>query len=153
MKTATAERVRTALFSRWTYADETLSMRWDPVEDRRYALLDRDPTGSGNKPRTVWMANLLAYRGLSLFPSMPAAGGLRTAAWDYAGEVFTWPLWEFPAPPDSIRALILLRDLGTPLPARASLRARGVAAAYRARRIKVGDPPNFKINFSLAREV
>jgi hypothetical protein len=27
-------------------------MRWDPTEDRRYALLDRDPTAGDNKSRT-----------------------------------------------------------------------------------------------------
>ena len=63
------EGVYRALFLPWEYRDEKLSMRWDPVEDRRYALMDRDPTASDNKSRTVWMANLLAYRGLALFSS------------------------------------------------------------------------------------
>ena len=63
------ERVHAALFEPWTYRDDRYSMRWDPLEDRRYALMDRDPTASDNKSRTVWMANLFAYRSLVLFPS------------------------------------------------------------------------------------
>ena len=72
-------------------------MRWDPAEDRRYALLDRDPTATGNKPRTVWIANLLAYHALAWFPSAPTARGLLTTGWDRSGEAFTWPLWQVPA--------------------------------------------------------
>ena len=37
------ERVQATLFSPWTYQDQKLSLRWDPHEDRRYALMDRDP--------------------------------------------------------------------------------------------------------------
>ena len=151
--TVTTERVGSALFERWTYADETLSMRWDPAEDRRYALLDRDPTASGNKPRTMWMANLLAYRALALFPSVPTARGLRTTGWDDSGGAFTWPLWGSAAAPDTIRSLMLLGELGARVPDRTDLRARGIVAVYRASRIKVGSAPNFKINFSPAREI
>jgi hypothetical protein len=85
LSNASRERLGAALFEPWTYSDEKLSMRWDPVEDRRYALMDRDPTASDNKSRTVWMANLLAYRALSLFPSAPGRWGLKTAGW--SGEV------------------------------------------------------------------
>jgi hypothetical protein len=73
MNEVTAERIRSVLFEPWTYGDEKLSLRWDPMEDRRYALMDRDPTASDNKSRTVWMANLLAYRALVLFPSAPGS--------------------------------------------------------------------------------
>jgi len=128
-------------------------MRWDPAEDRRYALLDRDPTASGNKPRTVWMANLLAYRALALFPSAPTPWGLRTTGWSRSGEAFTWPLWRPPAAPDTIRSLMLLDELGKPVPDRRGLRARGIVAVYRAQRIKVGSAPNFKINFTPAQEI
>jgi hypothetical protein len=57
MQRVTADRVRLVLFAPWTYSDESLALRWDPLEDRRYALMDRDPTASDNKSRTVWMAN------------------------------------------------------------------------------------------------
>jgi hypothetical protein len=155
MEQVTMERVRDALFEPWAYPDETLSMRWDPIEDRRYALMDRDPTASDNKSRTVWMANLLAYRSLPLFPSAPQRGGLATTAWATRGgePVFTWPIWDFPAPPDTIRSLLELRELTEPHPDRPTLRARGIAAAFRARRIRVGAGSNYKLNFSPARAV
>jgi CRISPR-associated endonuclease/helicase Cas3 len=153
MKEVTAERVRSALFEPWTYTDEKLSLRWDPIEDRRYALMDRDPTASDNKSRTVWMANLLAYRALALFSSAPGRRGLETSGWDDLGRSFTWPVWENPIDLDTIRSLMLLSDLGTEVPGRSVLRDRGVAAIFRSPRIKVGSGANFKINFGPARGV
>ncbi len=150
------ERVKSTLFARWTYEDEGLSMRWDPAEDRRYALMDRDPTASDNKPRTVWLANLLAYRALALFPSAPTRRGLVTVGWVRGEEgepFFTWPLWSHPVDPDPIRSLFLLPELNLRTPDRVALRARGVEVTFRSRRIKVGTGANFKINFSPAREV
>ncbi|CAN5390492.1 hypothetical protein BH24GEM3_BH24GEM3_02450 [soil metagenome] len=156
MEEVSPQRVRDALFHAWEYADDGLSMRWDPVEDRRYALMDRDPTASDNKPRTVWMANLLGYRALALFPSSPRKAGLRTVAWaeSEGGPIFTWPLWEHPVGPDTVRSLLALRELAEPRPDHALLRARGVAVVFRARKTRF--PPtgmNYKLNFSPARAV
>jgi hypothetical protein len=148
MKEVTAERVRSALFEPWTYADEKLSLRWDPMEARRYALMDIDPGPLG--ARTVWMANLLAYRALALFPSAPGWRGLETTGWSGPGEFFTWPVWEHPADPGTIRSQMLLPDLVAEIPDRSVLRARGVVAIFRSRRIKVGSGANYKINFSPA---
>jgi CRISPR-associated endonuclease/helicase Cas3 len=153
MGEVTPDRVREALFESWQYRDEGLSMRWDPIEDRRYALMDRDPTASGNKARTVWMANLLAYRALVLLPSAPRHR-LRTTGWLAGDEpTFSWPLWSFPAPPDTIRSLLGLRELAAKHPKAVLLAARGVAVALRARRIKVGGGANFKLNFTPSRVV
>lgn len=152
-----AEGVRRALFRPWDYRDEGLSMRWDPVEDRRYALMDRDPTARGNEPRTMWMANLLAYRALALFPTAPTDRGLAATGWREEGDGqrtsrwFTWPLWEWPAGVDVVRSLLTVRELGDRRPDCGALRARGIAAVYRAERIEIGAAPNVKINFSPAR--
>jgi CRISPR-associated endonuclease/helicase Cas3 len=147
------ERLKSTLFESWTYADPRLSMRWDPIEARRYALMDRDPEPIGSF--TVWMANLLAYRALALFPSAPRARGLATTGWSSQaeGDSFTWPLWTHPVGPDTVRSLLLLAELHEPAPDRAVLRALGIQAAYRSRRIKVGAGNNFKINFSPAKQV
>lgn len=153
MKEVTAERVHSALFEPWTYSDEKLSLRWDPIEDRRYALMDRDPTASDNKSRTVWMANLLAYRALALFSSAPGRRGLETTGWDDPWKFFTWPVWKNPVDLDTIRSLMLLSDLGTEVPRRSVLRDRGVAAVFRSPRIRVGSGANFKINFGPVRGV
>lgn len=151
----TWQRVHAALFEPWTYQDETLSMRWDPIEDRRYALMDRNPTANDNKPRTVWMANLLAYCGLVFFPSSPTTKGLGTTSWSHINEepFFTWPLWEAPIGPDTIRTLLQVPDLCSAESPKLTLRAQGIAAVFRSRRIKVGEGANFKINFSQARNV
>jgi hypothetical protein len=76
MGCVTVERIQRTLFDRWTYADRKLSMRWDPIEDRQYALMDADP--SSEPARAEWMANLLAYRALVLFPCVPTRRGLGT---------------------------------------------------------------------------
>jgi hypothetical protein len=147
-----SERVRRALFEPWTYRDEKLSLRWDPNEDRRYALAATDPSTEAS--RTVWMANLLAYRALELFPSAPRRTALATTAWsDHESDpTFTWPIWSASAGPETIRSLLQLRELSSGSPDRSVLRARGVAEIFRARRIKVPpDSPKYKFNFSPAR--
>ena len=147
-----AERVHQALFAAWEYRDEKLSMRWDPAEDRRYALMDRDPTASDNKSRTVWMANLLAYRSLVLFPSAATSGRLETTGWTQteAGPAFTWPIWEEPLRPEVIQSLLQLDGLKAEKLNHVQLRERGIVAAFRSRRIQVGNPPLHKINFTPA---
>lgn len=145
----TAERLSEAVFQPWTYRDPGLSMRWDPSEDKRYALADVKPADEG--ALTVWMANLLAYRSLTLFPSAPTRRGLGTTAW-LGNAAFTWPLWEFAATPDTVRTLLQLDELRATQLDRHSLEARGIGAVYRARRIRF--PPtgaSFKLNFAPAR--
>jgi hypothetical protein len=151
----TTERVYRALFLPWEYRDEKLSMRWDPTEDRRYALMDRDPTASDNKSRTVWMANLLAYRGLVLFFSAATLRGLDTMGWTQmkSNKVFTWPIWQEPLSTEVIQSLLQLQELYSAELDRSGLRARGIAAIFSSRRILVGNPPLYKINFTPARSL
>ncbi len=148
-------RVASTLFEPWRYSDDGLSMRWDPAEDRRYALMDRDPTASNNKPRTVWMANLLAYRSLALFTAAPRRYRLAATGWSRQknDEVFSWPLWSDPVGLDTVRTLLLSPELYQQEPDRTALRTMGVQAVFRSRRIRVGEGANFKINFSPARQV
>lgn len=153
MSRVSTESVRRTLFAPWDYRDERFSMRWDPIEDRRYALMDRDPTASGNKARTVWMANLLAYRGLALFPTAAIGRALAAAGWDAQQTSFTWPLWEQPVGLDVTRSLVQLRELIAERPDPAVLRARGIAVVYRANRVVVGAGANRKVNFSPARAI
>lgn len=149
----TPEAVDRVLFRVWDYRDEGLSMRWDPMEDRRYALMDRDPTASDNKPHTMWMANLLAYRALSVFPTAPVGTRLAAAGWDQARRSFTWPLWVYPVGVDGVRSLVQLRELIHEHPDASALRARGVVAVYRAGRVEVGGGAQRRVNFAPARRV
>ncbi len=156
-----ARRIYETIFEPWDYRDIRLSMRWDPIEDRRYALMDRDPTSSGNEARTMWMANLLAYRSLMLFATAPAGARLGTTGWcerrDRTGgakrQFFTWPIWEFPASLNVVQSLLQLRELVAPKPSRQELEERGIAEVYRVERIEWGSGTNRKVNFTASRRV
>ena len=147
------------LFQEWDYRDETLSMRWDPLEDRRYALMDIDPSDPKNKSRTVWMANLLAYRALALFPSAPVKRQLKTTGWIRLEEskkkrnVFTWPIWDKPIGVETIRSLLQHSELTQESPSLEKLMPLGVCACFRSERIQVGQGLNQKTNFSPAAPV
>jgi hypothetical protein len=147
-------RFESALAAQSEPADERLSMRWDPVEDRRYALMADDPTAANNVSKTSWALNALAYRGLALFPSVPTASGLRTTGWSAGREpVFTWPIWSPPLPRDMVASLLAHCPFaGNPAELDA-VSARGVAAVYQSTRIQVGNPPLHKINFTPARRI
>ena len=149
MKQVTVERIRSVLFEPWTYTDQKWSLRWDPKEAARYALMDVNPSGLG--AYTVWMANLLAYQALMLLPSAPGRRGLETTGWQ--DTEFSWPIWQYPADPDTIRSCMLLSDLRASSPDRSALRDQGIAAIFRAKRIKVGSGTNFKVNFEPARGI
>lgn len=158
MSRTTESKLREALFQPWAYTDEKLTMRWDPLDDRRYALMDKDPTASDNKSTTVWMANLLAYVALANFPCAATSLGPATSGWlrTWDSITFTWPIWRSPLTHAAIRSLLSHPTFAAPggtasiKQCRAELRARGVDAIFSARRIQVGNPPLHKINFSSA---
>lgn len=156
MSRATESKLREALFQPWAYTDEKLTMRWDPLDDRRYALMDKDPTASDNKSTTVWMANLLAYIALANFPCAATPSGPATSGWLRTRDsiAFTWPIWRGSLAHAVIRsllsnpALVAHDGVMSAKQSRAELFARGVEAIFSARRIQVGNPPLHKINFS-----
>lgn len=150
------ERIHSVLFDFWTHADEGLSFRWDPIEDRRYALMEMDPTDSKNKARTEWMANLLAHRSFSLFSSAPRRRKLQTAGWmkPFKGDpCFSWPIWSDYLDMDTVRSLLSYPELVRLKPDASMLFARDIVTVFRARRIRVGSGANFKVNFSPARRI
>lgn len=146
------EHLCRALFGSWTPVDEGLSFRWDPDDDRRYALLAQDPTASGNKPVTLWGANRLAFEALRFFPCFVGARGRQTTGWrvDEAGvEVLRWPIWSGKWSVSVIRSLLCDGDLWKDkAEARRRLRARGVDAVFAVRRLAVGSAMNRKLNLS-----
>lgn len=148
----TSEGVQEVLFRPWVYRDEGYSLRWDPNEDRRYALVAQDPSDEG--ARTVWMANLLAYRSLALFPTVPLPK-LTTVGWNlqHSPPSLSWPIWQFPATADMVRTLLQLPEITVQHPDEGVLGARGVIAVYRTHRITVGTGGKAKVNFSPARQV
>jgi hypothetical protein len=154
MEKVDAERLEVALFSRVEASDETLSMRWNPQEDRRYAVMWSDPTASGNKAKTNWAINLLAYRGLQLVSSAPCLRGLRTTGWRSDPDpTWRWPIWNQGLSIDVIRSLLSHPLLVNQAPRRDRLSALGVAALFESSRVQVGNPPLHKVNFTPAYQV
>lgn len=152
-----AAHLQQVLFGTWDPQDEMYSLRMEPGDDRRYALMDRDPTAHGNKTLTLWGANRLAFEALRFFPAMPVAGGMGVRAWraidgDWQeGCRVRWPLWRQPIGVAAIQSLLGLRDLWLEEPAsRERLRGLGVHAVMESRRIAVGQGSNRKYNLTPA---
>jgi hypothetical protein len=135
-----------ALFVQWSRGDETDGFRWDPAEDRRYALRFKNP--SGDAGRTVHGANRLASFGLAALPGAAVVRrrGLRfltlgaEAGPDGALGV-TWPIWSRATSLAAIQAL-----LGHPVLVSADqgcIRHLGVVERRRAHRIANGKFRNF----------
>lgn len=133
-----ALKIAQALFEPWRYADIAETFRWDPEEDRRYALGFADP--SGKKIRTVAGANRLATIAFPMFACTPSAHGLQTLAVRRARReiAVTWPIWTVPLALPSVRALLTHPALLDDTPAPEHLSAYGVGELMRARRIQTG---------------
>ena len=135
-----------ALFVPWSRSDETDGFRWDPAEDRRYALRFKNP--SGDAGRTVHGANRLASVGLAALPGAAVVRrrGVRfltlgaEAGPDGALGV-TWPIWSSAASLAGIQAL--LGHPGLVSADQDSMRHLGVVERRRTRRIANGKFMNF----------
>ncbi len=88
-----AEHLKSALFEPWKYRERGRSFRWDPTEDRRYALRASDPAkGPDKEIPAMWGANRLAFEALACLPCFPRGGRVRTTAFEDE-RVMRWPLW------------------------------------------------------------
>jgi hypothetical protein len=134
-----------AIFKRWRYEDDTDGLRWDPIEDRRYAHQFGDPSEGKNQIGTVTGANRLASIGFATFTSVPRATGLVTLGISgRRGEAdVSWPLPSVPTSLSGYIALLTNPALGLEEEAGA-LRAYGVHGVARARRFTVGKYVNFE---------
>lgn len=140
----TPRQIQSALFETWDYPDEKVGIRWDPGEDKRYALAWKNP--SSDTTMTQRGANRLAIEALPLLPTAPVGTHLETTC--FTGHrsnntFFTWPIWGSPAPLDTIRSLLALRELQQSAPAPSSLHPRGIHSVYRSQRITTGKFRNF----------
>lgn len=139
-----AEHVRRSLFETWDYSDDKLGLRWDPEENRRYALRWNNPS-DGRGVNTMHGANRLAVEALPLFPTMPGDRRLDTTGFSNrdGAVLFTWPIWEGALSVDVVRSLLALPDMQKAEPDRAHLHAMGVVEVYRSQRITAGKYRNF----------
>lgn len=134
----------TALFHEWRYTDPGPSLRWDPNDDRRYALRWKEP--SGDPATTVRGANRLAIEALPLFPTAPIGNRLETTGFRQRrgeGTLWTWPIWTAALPLDPIRSMLALSELQASKPDRQKLTARGIAEIFRSQRMTIGKYRNF----------
>lgn len=139
-----ADHIRRTLFIKWDYADEGrgMNLRWDPLDDRRYALRWKDPGLDPNK--TMRGANRLAIEALPMLPTMPMRSRLATTAFQGSGArgtFFTWPIWNVPLVAPVIASLL---SLASELTERSDLHSQlGIAALYTSARITTGKFRNF----------
>ena len=144
LEKVTADDLHRSLFHPWDYANRKLGLRWDPAEDRRYALRWANPSDGKGVP-TMHGANRLAVEALPLLPTAAGARQLHTTGIARRdGAVFlTWPIWEDSLSVDVVRSLLALRELQDPEPNRDTLHARGIVEVYRCRRITTRKYRNF----------
>lgn len=144
VRTTELKHLCSALFAAWSYTDDGRSMRWDPYDDRRYALRWNDP--SGDSIKTVRGANRLAVEALPLLPTAPVNGRLETTGFSQQkgrDVIWTWPIWTVPVSQDVVRSLLGLAELQKDIPDRRVLSAMGIAEVYRCQRITQGKFRNF----------
>ncbi|PWC35925.1 hypothetical protein [Azospirillum sp. TSO35-2] len=141
-------KIAEALFAPWARTDGTDSFRWDPAEDRRYALRFADP--STDPGRTVHGANRLAAIGLAALPgaAVERRGRTRfltlgTTVDGKGGIELRWPIGRIPMSLGALRAVIAHPALAKSPPDRSALARLGVVEVRRARRISVGKYFNF----------
>jgi hypothetical protein len=142
------DKIAEALFAPWKREDETDGFRWDPAEDRRYALRFADP--STDAGRTVHGANRLAAIGL---PALPGAAVERRGRMRFLtlGSTLTrggaieirWPIGRIPMSLAALRAALAHPALAKTPPDLAALTGLGIVEVRRARRISVGKYFNF----------
>jgi hypothetical protein len=141
----TCDAIYDSLFKTWDYNDSSFSLRWDPIEDVRYALRWNDP--SKKSIGAELGATALATESLALFPVVPTGSVARTTGFrdEDSTQYFTWPIWQAPLDPDTIRTLLSLPDLHVSTPDVVGLLARGVVQVFRSRRFA---PNQYYKNFS-----
>ena len=151
--------IERTLFQPWDYRDEGYSLRWDPMEDQRYALRWRDPSKRSQSDLTdgtgsMIAANSLAIEALRWFPTVLSNGRrAQTTGFHQVSQrehYFVWPIWTLPLGVEPLRSLLSLKDISTdPLP-RTFLAKRGIEEVYCSQRIQQNQ---YYSNFAPARSI
>lgn len=131
------DHIQRTLFHAWDYQDTGYSLRWDPIEDQRYALRWRDPSKSSQG--TMLAANSLAIEALQWFPTLLIGTQARTTGFQRLGRretYFVWPIWTPMVGMETVRSLLALDDLSKDPVPRLSFIKRGIEEVYRSQRIQ-----------------
>ncbi len=139
-----------ALFQAWLYDDplEKHSLRWDPIDDIRYALRWDNPSGDRERKTggSMWGAYRLAIEALPLFPAQPVGDRLETTGFvkDKGKPLqLTWPVWNAAIGLYEVLSLLSSQALVAEVPDRSQLTARGVVDVFRCERITRDKYRNF----------
>ncbi len=136
LQNCSAEQMQKSLASDWLYRDEKKSFRWDPAEDRGYALQWGNPSDDG--ALTERGANCVALFGMTCFPVIPVKGQVETTGFglkEPKQASWTWPVWKHAISLSVVRSLLSLSELQREQPDRLELDSLGVVAAYRCKRV------------------
>lgn len=135
------DHLRRTLFRQWDYKDTSFSLRWDPVEDQRYALVWDNPNDKSKKAVKFMIgANSLAIEALQYFPTLPVdSRRVETTGFHRSQRkriFFTWPIWATEVELTTVQSLLSLSVLrADPVP-RQELKAMGIVEVFRAQRIQ-----------------
>lgn len=151
----TREHLERTMFRIWDYADpiQKVSLHLEPREDRRHAYQWFRPVGDPTRTLRGGMlgANRLAMEAWPLFQSVAVRGDLQTVGFlgtrPMKGIRWTWPLWSSPLSICDATPILNLADLqyddSTDDSIERRLLLRGIATAFRLKRILVEKTPNF----------
>jgi hypothetical protein len=107
------------------------SLRWNPTEFRPAAYRSHDPGSKlkGDETRDFPALNVLAFFGLTFFPTVPTERGGRTVGFHREGreQFFQWPIWTAPVCSSEISTLVGARPSEW-------TGERGVESIWRSRR-------------------
>jgi hypothetical protein len=151
LELTTASEIKTVISGTWLYQDRQCALRWDPAEDRGYALQWGNPSGDGALSNRG--ANCLALAAMNSLPVIPRKRQAETTGFGLSEpkrSSLTWPIWTHPVNIDVISSLLSLSDLQTEQPPRLGLDCRGIAAVYRCDRVMTS---TYYANFTPARRV
>lgn len=143
-KNTNASQLGEALFGPWAYSDTGPSLRFDPEDDRRYALRWKNP--SSDASTSVRGANRLAIEGLPMFPTAPKGSLLETTGFKghkSNNTYWTWPIWDAEINLDTIKSLLSLQEITKLKPNATVIKSIGITAIFRSQRITVGKFRNF----------
>lgn len=151
LDSTTASDIQTVIADIWMYQDKQCALRWDPAEDRGYALQWGNPSDDG--ALSVRGGNCLALVAMTTLPTIPTKGRAETTGFGLKEpklSSFTWPVWRHPVSLDVAASLLGMSDLQRTQPPRAALECRGIAAVYRCDRVMTS---TYYANFTPARRV
>lgn len=149
------EQIRSALVEPWAYEDDEPCMRWDPIDDRRYAYRADDPAKA--QIHTVRGANRMAVEALRLFATVPQGSRLATTGFSSAGRsegrrdvYLRWPIWNGFISASTVRSLLVRSDVWSEPLRLEELRLLGIREIFECRRIGGTGTSRYR-NFTTAR--